>query len=245
VSLETGSLFLAGLRRRARADTRLHLIETTAIALVAGALSSMRIDEFRQLTFGTPSQIAFAALIAAAAWLILGSLLYHVAQGGHRAYIAEVLSSTGLLYLALEHEPGAMLPALTRQEKFAQLTLRQGAGHTFRQRMLNFLRCYPACSSAAGFHPYPALWRLVNRALTVAAVLLGAGYLYYIVYHLAPMFPLDPSYPPKLRLAAGVLLVLILARATIGQARRTGLFLALCDVLLGDEQTGYAVLSRR
>ncbi|MCH7471524.1 hypothetical protein IIA79_01030 [bacterium] len=144
---QTGMLFLVDLHRRALADGRLHLASTAVVAALAGALSVVRLDEWSAPIIDSLGNAAAMAALFCGLWLGAGHFLLHHAREKCRGYITQVMLDTGLLYLVLEHEPGEALPSLMQQERLARITLRQGAGQTFQQRMLNFLRSYAACAA--------------------------------------------------------------------------------------------------
>jgi len=58
----TGTVFLNDLYRRAYADGRMHLVETTVIAALAGGLSRVRLDEWGVLKLGSVNEGLLAAV---------------------------------------------------------------------------------------------------------------------------------------------------------------------------------------
>ena len=241
---QTGTVFLNDLHRRALANERLHLVETTAIAALAGGLSRVKIDEWGVISFGTVQGGLTAALAAAAVWLVLALVLQRLAREGYRTYIGSLLTDTGLLYLALEHDPHETLKPLTRRETLARLHLNPAAGLSFRGRMLALLRTYAACAGALGFHAYPALWRWLSRSVDYALIV-AAGLLAWLTYgNMLGALARELAISPLVKVAAFSVLLLILVRATGGVARRSGLHLALTDVLQGDVERGQAILTR-
>jgi hypothetical protein len=244
--LQTGSLFLQDLHRRAHADGRLMLIETTAIAACAGALSGVRTttNDWGLITLEFTPAMLWGALLGAGLWLIAGALLYHYARREHRAYIATLLVETGLLYLVLEHDPHETLPLLRRREQWTMLKPGAQANLSFRQRMLAFLRTYPACATTTGFHPYAAFWRWTERILLLGAVCAAAACALFLWEGVTVTLAGGPVFPLKLKLSCWLVLILILVRTALAQARRGGLWLALTSVLIGEVDSGRPVLTR-
>ncbi len=243
--LLSGSAFLQDLHRRALGDGRLHLVETAAIAAIAGGFSGLKIDEWGSLTIGSWRGGLLSAAIAAALWLALGALLYRVSQAAYRSYIATLLVDTGLLYLVLEHDSHEALRPLKRRELWTQLKLSAGSELSFRGRVLCFLRTYSACAGALGFHPYPALWRNIGRWLDYALLLAVPAFSFVVYVAVMDALAYNTVDAPLLKPLGGFVLLLTLIRATRGMARRSGLWLALVDVLLGEVDLGRPLLARR
>lgn len=241
---QTGTLFLNGLYRRAFIDERVQLVETTVIAALAGGLSRVRIDEFGVIILSSISSGLFAAALAALIWLGLGLLLQRLVRERSRAYIANLLTDTGLLYLVLEHDPHEALRPLSRRETWTRLKLSPTAGLNFRGRMLAFLRTYPACANALGFHPYPLTLRWAGRVLDYLMILVAGVFAWLIFANVLDALAYGLVLAPAVQLAAWAVLALILIRSTLGVARRTGLWLSLTDVLQGEVDRGQAVLTR-
>jgi len=244
VRWQTGSQFLYDLNRRAFADGRLHLVETTAIAALAGGLSGIKLDEWGTLTVGSPAEGVTWAVVAAASWIMVGSILYYFARQGQRAYIGSVLVQTGLLYLVLEHDPHDALKPLRQRETWLRLRSKPGADLSFRQRMLAFLRVYPKCASILGFEAYPQLWR--NFEWSLGAVLVGfiVFYLFLVGQGVLQALSHELEFPLHLKAACWLVLALLLLRAMLALARKTGLWLALVDVLIGEVDRRQATLAR-
>lgn len=246
--LRTGTTFLLDLHRRAFADARLQLIESALVAFLAGAWLGLRAEELAwgvELSFSRATP--YIALGCAALWLAGGGALMYYARSAHRAYVAELLCDSGLLYLALEHEPADQLRSLRRRETLSQFraTPRGALALSFAARMLALLASYPACASALGFHPWPKLWRYSERGLVLLTVaMLGALWL-----KLMPAIQLaligQFIYPPALRPLGAASLGLILACFTLAHARKLGLWLALVDVLHGPVTRERAQLTRQ
>lgn len=253
----TGTLFLLDLHRRALSDARLHVLEATATAAILGALSMARLDENGFPDFGSPAQIGWAMLIAGAAWCIVTAAALHYAREECRFHAHLTLLESGLLYLALEHEPAEMLPALRRKRPLSQLAANPAGGLSFAARMQALLRAYPACTKALAYQPFPAWIRLTDiaiialmlgllvlaviRAWDLVAQLTGAGQ--------ADLMPGggNPDLPGSamgFRLTVLSCGALYLLRTTLGQAKRVGAMLALVDVLHGPVQPGRATLTR-
>ena len=241
---QTGTVFLNDLYRRAFADGRMHLVETTVIAAIAGGLSRVRLDEWGVLKLGSVNEGLLAALITAALWLAAGLFLQRVARERYRAYIANLLTSAGLMYLVLEHDPHEALRPLTRQETWVRLKLNPAVGLNFRGRMLTFLRTYPTCVHALGFHPYPAILRWAGRALDYLLLALAGVFAWLVYANILNALAYGLVLSPAVRVIAWAMLLLILVRATLNTARRVGLWLAVTDVLQGDIDRGRAVLAR-
>jgi len=244
--LRTGTTFLLDLHRRALADARLHLIESAFVAFLAGAwlgLRAVETDWGVDLSFSRATP--YYALGAAALWLAGGATLMYFARNAHRDYVASLLAESGLLYLALEHEPAELLGPLRRREMLSQLRGRTPLALSFSARMLALLTSYPACASKLGFHPWPRLWRLSERGLVLLTVaVLGALWL-----KLMPAVQLaligQYEYPPALRPLGAAALALILACFTLAHARKLGLWLALVEVLHGPVTRERALLTRQ
>jgi len=245
VILLSGSAFLQDLHRRALGDGRLHLIETAAVAALAGGFSGLKIDVWGMLTFGSWGSGLLSAAIATALWIVLGALLYRVSQAAYRRYIATLLVDTGLLYLVLEHDSHEALKPLKRRELWTQLKLSTGSELSFRGRVLCFLRTYAPCADALGFHPYPALWRNIGRWLDYALLLGGAAFGFVVYVAVINALAYYTVGTPLLKPLGGFVLLLPLCRATLGMARRSGLWLALVDVLIGEVDLGRPLLARR
>lgn len=244
--MQTGTLFLIDLRRRARADNRLHIVETAAVAALAGGLSNISITEWGQISFGDTQAGLLTALIAAAVWVAIGGLLYKLLEDSFRRYILSLLLETGLLYLVLEHDPHTALAPLRRREILTKLKLNPQAELSFRGRMLVFLRTYAGCAGVLGFHAYPSHLRWLSRVGDYLLFLLGALFIWLVYTNILNALHLQTGISAGLKLTTWALLLLILTRATLGVARKTGLWLALVEALLGDSHdTGRAILTGR
>jgi hypothetical protein len=241
---QSGTLFLNDLYRRAYADGRVQLVETTLIAALAGGLSRVRVDDFGVLMLASIGSGMTAAALAALVWLGLAIMLQRLVREKSRAYIANLLTDTGLLYLVLEHDPHEALRPLSRRETWTRLKLNPSAGLNFRGRMLAFLRTYPACANALGFHPYPLALRWAGRLLDYLMLLLAGVFAWLVFANVLDALAYGLALSPAVRLASWAVLALILIRSTLGVARRTGLWLSLTDVLQGDVDRGRAVLAR-
>jgi len=241
---QTGTVFLNDLFRRARFDGRMQLVETTVIAALAGLLSRVRLDDFGVLSLASVNSGLFAAAAAALVWLVLGGLLQRWVREKCRAYAAGLLTDTGLLYLVLEHDPHEALRPLTQRESWTRLKLNPAAGLNFRGRMLVFLRTYPACVHALGFHPYPALLRWLSRGVDYVMILLVGVFAWLVYANVLDALAYGLAISPAVQVAAWAVLALLLIRSTLGMARRCGLWLSLTDVLQGDIDRGRAMLVR-
>lgn len=241
---QTGTVFLNDLYRRAFSDGRMHLVETTVIAAIAGGLGRVRVDEWGVVKLGSVSEGLLTALLTAALWLAVGLLLQRLAREFCRAYIANLLISSGLLYLLLEHDPHEALKPLTRRETWTRLKLSPNVGLNFRGRMLAFLRTYPTCVNALGFHPYPAAFRWISRGLDYLLLALAGVFAWQVYANILNAMAYGLVLSPAVRIIAWIVLLLVLVRATLNVARRSGLWLALTDVLQGDVDRGRAVLAR-
>lgn len=244
--LRTGTTFLLDLHRRALADARLQLVESAFVAFLAGAwlgLRAVETDWGVDLSFSRATP--YFALGAAALWLLGGGALMHFARSAHRDYVASLLGESGLLYLALEHEPAETLAALRRRESLSQLRGRTPLALSFSARMLALLASYPACASRLGFHPWPRLWRYLERGLVLLTVVVLAA----LTLKLMPAVQLaligQFEYPPALRPLGASVLLLLLACFTMAHARKLGLWLALVEVLHGPVTRDRAVLTRQ
>lgn len=241
---QTGTLFLNDLHRRAYVDGRVQLVETTLIAALAGGLSQVRMDEFGIISLSSASGGMLAAGVAAIVWLGLGLLLQRLVRERSRAYIGNLLTETGLLYLVLEHDPHEALRPLSRRDTWTRLKLNPTAALNFRGRMLAFLRTYPACASALGFYPYPQVLRWAGRLLDYLMILLAGIFLWQVFANVLDALAYGLVLSPGVKVIAWAVLVLILVRSSVGVARRAGLWLSLTDVLQGDVDRGQALLVR-
>jgi len=241
---QTGTVFLNDLYRRARFDGRMQLGETTVIAALAGGLSRVRLDEYGVLSLASLSSGLFAAAVAVLIWLALGGLLQHWGREKCRAYVANLLTETGLLYLVLEHDPHEALRPLSRRENWMRLKLNPAAGIDFRGRMLAFLRTYPACAQALGFHPFPLVLRWIGRTLDYLMIAMVGVFAWLVYANVLNALAYGLVISPGVQLAAWAVLALLLARSTVGMARRCGLWLSLTDILQGDVDRGKAMLAR-
>lgn len=244
MSAQTGTLFLTGLHRQALGDARMHLISTVLVAGCAGLISRLRLDEWGVFSFGDVAGTLLSALGAAAVWLGLAVLISHFAGGAYRTYIAGVLTDTGLLYLVLEHDQHEALRPLTQRQTLTSFRLKPGqAGLSFSQRMLLFVKTYPACASSLGFHAYPQLWRWMARVMDYLLIALFATFAIVIYRSVEQALISIPPHLPLIKSLAWSLLALILMRATLGITRRVSLWLALVDVFIGEIDRGRAVLT--
>jgi hypothetical protein len=241
---QTGTVFLNDLHRRAYLDGRVQLVETAVIAALAGGLSRVRLDEFGVLSLASVRSGLFAAAAAALVWLLLGALLQRWIRDMCRGYVARLLTEAGLMYLVLEHDPHEALRPLARRENWARLKLNPAAGLDFRGRILAFLRTYPACAQALGFHPYPLALRWISRALDYLMIVVAGVFAWLVYANVLNALAYGLVISRGVQLAAWAVLALLLARSTVGMARRTGLWLALTDVLQGEVDRGRARLVR-
>jgi len=236
--IKSGTVFLRGLAARAHGDLRLHLLETSATAALLGALGGLSFDEYGFPAFGTWQQIALRTAACGFGWLGLGLLLSYLVREACRAYQCSVLLDGGLLYLALEHEPAEYLTALRQRGRFSPGN--PAAGLSFAARMTRLLAGYPRLAGAIGYQPYPAGVRWLDLALTTLLGGLGLLLVYYLSVNLWPMVLREEHAPGWLRLAGAAVVLCYLGHAAVVQARRTGLFLALADILLEDQADGEA-----
>lgn len=233
-----GTVWLQQLHRKAFQDGRILLVEGAVIAGVTGLLSGVRDvstdDMFRlHLTTGTLIACGLAGL---ALWFSLGLPLFAWAQRWCARHCAGVLADSGLLYLALEHEPGEALAALKRTECLKRLSSGAPGELSFRARIGVLLARYPAAANALNYAPYPPLLRklefLTNAALS-GLLILFALLVRQEVF--AARLDADPRVVLLGRYFTGVI-ALILVRAVLQLARATGLRLGLTGLLLGEEE---------
>jgi hypothetical protein len=257
VAYTTGTIFLLDLHRRALSDARLHVLEATATAAILGALSMARLDQSGLPHFGAPAQIGWAMLIAGAAWCAVTAGVLHYAREDCRFHVQLTFLESGLLYLALEHEPAEMLPALRRGKPWSQQAANPAGGLSFAARMQALLRAYPACARRLGYQPYPAWTQLAGTAsiMLMLGLLVVATVRSFVLVNVFANDTLTDYFAsgnnpdlPKSAMAIRYMIlscgVLYLLRATLGQAMRTGVMLGLVDVLHGPVQPGRATLTR-
>lgn len=258
MALVSGTLFLLGLHRRALADCRLHVLEAGATAAILGALSTVRFSEEGLALFGTASQVLWTAALAGLLWGAATAGVLHFAREEFRFYVKLTLLESGLLYLALEHEPAEVLRPLCRGTQPGRLAANPAGGVSFAKRMQALLRGYAACASAVGCQPYPAWSRYTASAMgaLVAGLTVAAAWLVWSlrqVSELPELYGVDPAvvYSPEpgwILQGFGVVLLLCAAvyllSAALSQAKRTAVMLALVDVLHGPVAGGRALLTR-
>jgi hypothetical protein len=233
-----GTVWLQQLQRRARQDGRVLLAEGALIALLTGVLNALRevsTEEYFRLSF-PPAAVITGGLIGLALWFALGAPLYAWAQLACARYCVDVLTGSGLLYLALEHEPGEELALLKCAENLKRLGFGAPVAHSFRERIQTLLAKYPAATRALGYPAYPALVRRVASLVNIAL----AGLLVFFALLvrrelLAARVDLDPRLALLVRYFS-VAIALILLRAVFQLACATGLRLGLCALLLGEEE---------
>ncbi len=251
---KTGTLYLAGLRKLARADGRLHLAVSTLTAMLASLVLSAQIDPELGYYSGRSLLAAWPwVLFGGAAALALLAAAYHWALEQYRYFAAWTLLDSGLLYLALEHEPAEMLGALARRERSVRLgpggLLANAAGNSamaggalsFRGRMDALLRSYPACCHALLYQAWPGLLRWVD----LGVILLSAACLLFIIIVVGTRiwpYLVDPYGPPpgreliaQIRAAALGVLAAMLLRGCLRRARMDGLRLGLAQALEGED----------
>lgn len=253
----TGTLFLLDLHRRAQSDARLHLLETTATAALLGALSMARLDQELTPHFGTPQQTLWAALIAGTVWCLVTAGALHLAREEVRFHTELTLLESGMLYLALEHEPAEILPVLRRGKSWSQVAANPAGGLSFAARMQALLRAYPACARKLGYPPFPAWMQTVTTAIVVLllGLLLLATLRAFVIVKIFSNAAVTEYFEsggnkdlPAMVTAFRYILLgcgaLYLLHATLGQARRIGVMLGLVDALHGPVQPGRATLTR-
>jgi len=241
--VQSGTVFLTSLRRRIKADYRLHLLETAAISMLAGALTSVHLEYGRIIRIGNPQHALVAGLVAAGLWLVIGTLPYTFLLSRIRAYVTSLLVDTGLLYLVLEHDPHDALKPMRRRETIAKLKLNPQSELSFRGRILIFLRTYSSCAGSLGFHAYPGFVRRIGMVVNYALILVAGLFAVQVYLGVQNALSFHAVQLLPLKVSAWMLLILILSRATIGIARRFGLWLALTDLLIEDQADGRAVLA--
>lgn len=257
MAIVSGTAFLLDLHRRALADGRLHVFEATATAAIFGVLATVRFDEYGVARFGGAALIGGAMASAAAVWCAISAGALHYARAECAFHIRLTLLESGLLYLALEHEPAELLPALRKGRHWSRLAANPAGSLSFAARMDALLRNYPACAKALGYPPYPAWCRLAGLAL----VFLLLGLLLISVYcgwsavlgifgnapdGLAAESDAAAALSPlhTMRVLLTLCGALYLLRATLGQAQREGAMLALVETLHGEVLPGRAMLTR-
>jgi hypothetical protein len=220
----TGATLLGELRKQAEADGRLHIAICTLLAIIAAGILAMRADPeagiitLRSVLRGWPAMLIAAGISAAAL-----SGLYFWSRNLYRAYAQSVLLESGLLYLALEHEPAEILGSLLAPR--ALVKFGGGAGLSFRERMLALLRAYPGCCHRLLFQAYPLALRWLDIGLVLGALGLGIALIVLILNTYLPWLQ-NPYGPPpnqavaaSLRLLGLTLLAAILARGSLRRAR--------------------------
>ncbi len=258
MALVSGTLFLLDLHRRALGDGRLHILEAGATAAILGAISTVRFDASGYVQFGTFAAVLWTAAGAGLLWGAVSAAVLRLARAELRFYIQLTLLESGLLYLALEHEPAEALRSLRQQAHWSRLAANPAGNVSFAQRMQAVLRTYPACASALGYQPYPAWARYTAAALTTLASGLALGAIWMITFATQTGPQPDPlsfgatvtgstasgSLMRNLGLSLLTCAVAYLLSATLGQARRTAVMLALVDILHGPVEPGRATLTR-
>lgn len=243
--LRSGATFLTDLHRRALADARLQLVESSFIAALAGAWLGLSV---RETDWGAELYVSRAtlwlALGAAAVWCAAALALMRWAREAQRQYIAQLLTESGLLYLALEHEPAELLAALKRRETLGRLKPAGALALSFSARMLALLQTYPACAAALGYQAWPRLQRYLERGAGLASLATVLWLLYLLAAPVMLALAGDFNYPPALRPLGALAVLLILLSFTLAHARKTGLWLALVDVLHGPVSRERALLTR-
>ena len=231
-----GTVWLEQLKRKARQDGRILLVEGAAIAGLAGLINGVRevsTDEVFRLSL-PPAALITGALIGLALWFSLGVPLFSWAQRTIARHCADALTESGLLYLALEHEPGEELALLRRAENLKRLGLGKGGALSFRERITALLAKYAAACRALGWPAYPLLIRRLELFTNFA--LAGMLVLFALLVHqevLAARFDANPRAVLLVRYFTAII-ALILTRAVFQLARATGLRLGLCSLLLGE-----------
>jgi hypothetical protein len=239
MAIASGTLFLLDLHRRALADGRLHVLELAATAALLGAIATVIIQ--------SPELALYASGAAAVVWGAVTAGLLHYAREELRRYIQPTLLDSGLMYLALEHEPAELLRGLRQGTRLLTLAANPAGSISFASRMQALLRFYPACANAVGFHPFPAWARytaLVLVTLLTGLMICVITMLYNIMYQISEL-SIDPQLS-LLRLATYAMytIAVYMLNLTFIQARRTAAMLALVDILHGPVQPGRATLTR-
>lgn len=238
----SGTLFLVDLRRRTLADQRLYLAETTLIAGLATLLPQVELSPWGSQLNISPS-VGWIAVGVAVAWGVVAAVALHYLGRYHQSYASSLLTSGGLLYLALEHEPAEAFRALRASENRLRLSTSTLSTRSFRQRMLVFMRKFAACAAGAGFQPYPAGSRLATSAIVAAIVGLGAAFGWMVVKSVQAAMLELPLDNTLMHTIGQVLVWLVLALATINHVRRSAPKFALVELLIGEEPIGKAVLT--
>lgn len=221
------------------------LFETTLIAGVSAAILSASVGPWG-VEWGTTTQLVAYTVAVGAGWAGLAAVFSHFSTVAYRDYAVSILVDTGLLYLALEHEPAEMLTSLKAAERIMRLSpAKSPSVLSFRHRMLALVRRFTACAAAIGFYPQPAMWRTARTVLfALTAGLLGIfAWLVWSAY-LAARQELTFAELP-LKICAVALVWTIMLFTVLAAAQRSAPVLALADVLLGEDHAGTAVRGGR
>jgi len=230
--------WLAGLRRRAYSDSRLHLAETTASAIIIGTLLCLHGDSRGLLAFGPPLLVLAVAILAGATWLTVGTALQVKVRRAVRRHAARVLTDGGLLYLALEHQTAETLRPLPSWDMAAMRAANLKGGRSFRQRLQRLISSYSVSARSIAQPPLPPAVSRTAYFLMVTRLAVFGAFLVLLLVAIAAGNSLSPLEEPMTfiwRLCVAAWWSVYLAGATMHQAQRTGVMLALADVLGGTE----------
>jgi len=230
--------WLAALRSRAYSDGRLHLVETTAAAIILGTLLCLHGDSSGLPTFGPPLLVLVVAILAGAAWLAAGTSLQVRVRRAVRRHAARVLTEGGLLYLALEHQTSATLRPLPSWDMAAIRAANLRGGRSFRQRLQRLIGSYSVSARSIGQPPLPPAVSRTAYFLMVTRLAVFGAFLVLLLVAIAAGSSLSPFEEPMTfisRLCVAAWWTVYLAGATMHQAQRTGVMLAIADVLGGTE----------
>lgn len=220
-------------------------METTLIAGIATAVTQIRFDDVNLPYLPSPGLATLLSLAVAAVWALVALNALNYVRSFLAAYISSILVETGLLYLAIEHDPHDRMRSLGGMPALPNSPARGKADISFKKRMYALVTRYAACANSLGFQPYPAAWRLALVSMVGAA--LGVAVLFgYIAVQSLDAARLGMAHPAfALKLLGNLLVWLILGIFIVDHPRRSAPKIALADVLVGDDETGQAVLSRR
>jgi len=217
------------------------LFETTLIAGISSLVLSAEISPWG-IEWKPAGELVVTTLSLAAAWTVVAAAFMHAATGAFRSYAVSILVDTGLLYLALEHEPADVLAPLRRAEKVLRLSPASApSALSFRQRITAFMRRFGACASAIGFYPQPAPWRMLRSVLLALSFGLALifGWIAFSAYGAARLELPYAGLP--LKVSGTALVWSIMASTLLTNAQRNAPPLALAEVLLGDDYSGSAI----
>jgi len=230
--------WLDELRRKAHTNCRRHPLQAAVLAAFLGRWLIFRPGPGYGLDYFDGSDwVIPVAMVWGVCWLCIASEVLFRTRRACQVYITDMLVESGLLYLVMEHDLPERSESSGVRARLLRLIVDPAHPQSLRMRLTRLIRRYPACARRLRVHPYPRAMRLTVRVLAPVTILGGVAYCVLMFAYAALTGPttLLSIVVWWMRSGGWCGLVGFLTLAALNLAGRTGLVLALVDVLRGEQ----------